>query len=73
MSEAFIERLQTEAGDLSARLLKLDSFIKSEAYDAISAYQKDLLVAQQYAMKGYLKVLGMRLVDLAKHSGGEDV
>lgn len=62
----FIERLETEALELTIKIDKLEGFIKSDAFGAISIVQQRLLEIQISTMKAYLQILIQRVDDLAQ-------
>lgn len=51
--EAFKERLLVEEADLNEKIIKLENFIGSPAYDMIDELNKALLKVQLAAMKTY--------------------
>ena len=57
----FKTRLIDEAAQLEEKLDKLDSFIKSDKFNAIDDVQKALLHVQATAMNTYLQCLKERL------------
>lgn len=57
----FIQRMQTEADDLSNKLTKLTNFIESDRYERLTSSQQVLLNEQCGHMIKYLHVLGQRI------------
>lgn len=58
----FIQRMQTEAKDLSNKITKLSNFIDSDRYEWMTSSQQELLKEQQEHMSNYLIVLRQRIV-----------
>lgn len=57
----FIDRLKTEQLELSEKINKLESFIKSENWENVNVEQKVLLAMQLDAMTNYNDILIKRL------------
>lgn len=57
----FIDRLKTEQIELSEKLNKLESFVKSENWENVDVQQKVLLAMQLDAMTNYNDILIKRL------------
>lgn len=62
----FLERMQQEKNELSGRLARLDTFIRSDRFRLVDRKDRELMVEQLLVMKRYYGVLNMRL---AKYSG----
>ena len=56
----YIVRLREEIREVNDRLQKLAAFETTKTFKKLSAYQKDLLVAQYGAMLAYRNVLNIR-------------
>ena len=57
----FISRLKTEQIELSEKINKLESFVKSENWENVDVEQKVLLAMQLDAMTNYNDILIKRL------------
>jgi len=58
----FIQRMQTEAKDLTHKLTRLSNFIDSDRYERLTSSQQTLLTEQHEHMSNYLVVLRQRIV-----------
>ena len=59
--EAFVERMIKERDDLKDKVDKLDTFIKSEKFEALSHLEQIYLKNQLRFMDGYLDTLDSRI------------
>lgn len=59
--ETFLDRLNVEKAELNERHTKLDSFIKSEAFEKLPDEQRKLLIVQRGVMLQYLEILADRI------------
>lgn len=57
----FQKRILEEAQELAERLNKLNAFMASTAFIALTREEKDLLYEQSRTMNHYLQILGQRL------------
>ena len=64
MTTAFIDRMESELAELSNRWNKLDGFIGTEKFYALSEWHRTKLVEQRASMRAYAGVLGERLTAL---------
>lgn len=65
------ERLAEELGELSGRIDRLDSFIKSENFLKLEGADRALLDLQRSAMEQYRQILLLRLAT-SRHSFNTD-
>lgn len=63
----FKTRLLEERDQLQERVIKLDAFLDSEAFETISEKQQLLLDDQLALMEDYLWILNTRIEDLDKN------
>ena len=59
--ESYIDRMEDELEELTNKLLKLDTFMRTESYDKLTMPEKDLMIKQQKAMACYKACLLDRL------------
>lgn len=59
--ESYIGRMEDELEELTNKLLKLDTFMRTESYDKLTMPEKDLMIKQQKAMACYKACLLDRL------------
>lgn len=55
------QRVEDESSDLNDRIERLESFIDTARYEALSIHQKNLLRAQVNMMRAYSAILWHRL------------
>lgn len=60
--EAFVQRMIDEQSDLKEKLVKLNTFLKSNKFAELDDYSKSLLIRQREAMCVYFETLSARLV-----------
>lgn len=58
---AHVERMQTEAFELKARIAGLAKFQRGDAYANLTALQQQLMQAQHGVMLAYLQILSTRI------------
>ena len=63
----YIVRLREEIREVNDRLHKISEFETTKTFKKLSAYQKDLLVAQSGAMLAYRNILNIRCYIETKH------
>lgn len=61
MSEEWRERLAEELDQLRERLGRLERYLLSDGFYRLSAREQTLLLAQQFFMDAYAKILRERL------------
>lgn len=59
--ESYIDRMEDELEELTNKLLKSDTFMRTESYDKLTMPEKDLMIKQQKAMACYKACLLDRL------------
>ena len=64
--ESIFDRVYSEAEELKVKLKKLQDFMGSTKFEALSYVEKYLLMDQEFAMKDYLDVLTARLSALSR-------
>jgi len=63
--DALTNRILEEKAQLDERLLKLKSFIESDAFKQIDPVQQDLLIIQKRAMETYSSCLDARITRIS--------
>lgn len=56
-----VMRMENEAAELSARLNKLELFVRSEGFEALAPIDQHLLDEQRKHMQKYLNTLRLRI------------
>lgn len=56
-----VERMKQEYGELNAKITSLVAFTSGATFQALSAEDRTLMVAQLGAMQSYSAILSMRL------------
>ena len=64
--ESIFDRVYSEAEELKVNLEKLQDFMGSTKFEALSYVEKYLLMDQEFAMKDYLDVLTARLSAMSR-------
>lgn len=64
--EPFVERMIEEQAQLKERVVKLNTFLKSNKFNELDDYQKSLLLRQREGMCVYFETLSAR-VELNKN------
>lgn len=59
--ESFIDRMEDELEELTNKLLKLDTFMRTETYEKLTMTEKDLMIKQLKAMECYRDILFDRI------------
>lgn len=67
----FQQRLAAEAAQLGERVKKLTAFTTTEAFNALDAVERQLLLNQQSAMIDYLEILAARIERLAPSNSAQ--
>ena len=64
--ESLFDRVYSEAEELKVKLKKLQDFMGTTKFEALSYVEKYLLMDQEFAMKDYLDVLTARLSAMSR-------
>ena len=65
----YVSRMVAESEELSAKINKLEDFIKTHKFDELQKEKQELLEMQFYAMKTYQMILQKRLdIELAEEN-----
>ena len=64
--ESLFDRVYSEASELKVKLEKLEDFMGSTKFEALSYVEKYLLMDQEFAMKDYMDVLTARLSAMSR-------
>lgn len=59
--EAYVQRMVEEQAQLKERIIKLNTFLKSNKFNELDDYQKSLLIRQREGMCVYFETLTARL------------
>ncbi len=59
--EAFVQRMVEEQAQLKEKIVKLNTFLKSNKFNELDDYQKSLLIRQREGMCVYFETLSARL------------
>ncbi len=59
--EAYVQRMVEEQAQLKERIIKLNTFLKSNKFNELDDYQKSLLIRQREGMCVYFETLSARL------------
>lgn len=61
MTAGYVRRMEDEAAELSAKLNKLELFVRGEEFDGLPAIEQYLLDEQRKHMQKYLNTLRLRI------------
>lgn len=59
--KSYIDRMEDEIEELTCKVLKLDTFMKTETYEKLTMTEKNLIIKQLKAMESYRDCLCDRL------------